>query len=384
MVPGHLNPRGRAWVAVAVLLAACQAAPATTPTTVANVPSAAPSPESTVAASLAPVPPGRIVFMRGGSDEVEHYFTINSDGTDEREIYTAQECGCAHWMADGSRVMSLGESGKDVWSLMTVRPDGTDRVVIPTPIKTLSLAVGATTLDGKWLAFNGWDNEVPSNAGLYLARPDLTKLRLVVPLQEGINATEPFGVTPDGSKVVFFAETGKAAGMTHGGDVYVVNADGSHLRRLNPTGTKTGWIGPPVVSLSPDGRRAAFAVAEDGVYVADLDSGEATLLTDQDGFEWGVAWSPTGEWIAYSLNRGGVNVVELVRPDGTEPHQISAKDDPGGVEWSAWSPDGTALLVQRHPRGKDTDLWIMDLQGNYLGQLTHEPSGYGFYGWAPK
>jgi len=379
----------RTLIAIAVLVGACQAAPPATPPPVAvlpsqsSIPSALPSPESTPAASLGPVPPGRILFMRSESDGgIEHYFTINSDGTDEREIYTAQGCGCAHWMADGSRVMSLGESGEDVWSLMTIRPDGSDRVVVPTPIKTLSLAVGATTLDGKWLAFNSWDNVVPSNAGLYIAHPDLTKLRLVVPLQEGINATEPFGVTPDGSKVVFFAETGKAAGMTHGGDVYVVNADGSHLRRLNPTGTKTGFIGPPVISLSPDGRKAAFAVADDGVYVADLETGDVTLLTNEAGIEWAVAWSPTGEWIAYSLNRGGVNAIQLIRPDGTEAHQISTKDGAGGDRWSAWSPEGTALLLQRGASDR-TDLWIMDLEGNYLGQVTHTLSSHGFYSWAP-
>jgi hypothetical protein len=167
-------------IVVALLAAACQAAPAATPTAVADVPSAAPSsrptaaaslpPVPTAAASLTPVPAGTIAFMRSSSDGVEHYFTIKSDGTDEREIFTSEGCSCIHWMADGSRVMSLGESGKDVWSLMTIRPDGSDRVVIPTPIKTLSLAVGATTLDGRWIAFQGWDNEHPSKAGLYLAR----------------------------------------------------------------------------------------------------------------------------------------------------------------------------------------------------------------------
>ena len=29
------------------------------------------------------------------------------------------------------------------------------------------------------------------------------------------------------------------------------------------------------------------------------------------------------------------------------------------------------------------DLWIMDLEGTYVGQVTHEPSNYGIYSWAP-
>ena len=376
----------RALIGVALLSVGCQPASVASPTSGAlqqNKPSTtfAPSPE----ASLAAVPAGRILAMRQGSDGVEHYFTVKSDGTDEREIYTAQGCGCAHWTADGSRIMSLGESGRDVWSLMTIRPDGSDRVVIPTPIKTLNLAVGAMSSDGKWLAFNAWDAKHPSNAGLYLARPDLTHLRQVVPLREGMLSVEPFGATPDGSKIVFFADTGPDGGTTHSGDVYVVNADGTDLRQLNPAGTKTSFIGPPVASMSPDGNQAAFA-AGNGVYVADLESGTANLITEQPGTEWAVAWSPTGEWLTYTLNVDGINHISLVRPNGTDQRKIPASHISDKASWGTWSSDGEALLVQNdntRQRGK-TDLWVMDLEGNFIGQVTHEPSEYAFYSWAPS
>ena len=195
---------------------------------------------------------------------------------------------------------------------------------------------------------------------------------------------EPFGVTPDGSKIVFFVDTGRDGATTHGGDVYVVNVDGSDLRQLNPAGTKTGFIGPPVASLSPDGRKAAFAAGE-AVYVANLETGKANPITDQSGTEWGVAWSPTGEWIAYTHNSGGVNAIWLVRPDGTDRHKIPANDGSDKASWGAWSSDGKALLVRNdnNRKGGRTDLWVMDLEGNFLGQVTHEPAEYGFYSWAP-
>jgi len=392
MVPGQRSAKQCALIVVALLAAACQAAPVATPTAVADVPSAAPSSEPTAAPSreptaapsMRPVPAGTIAFMRSTADGVEHYFTIKSDGSDEREIFKAEGCSCVHWMADGSRLMSLGESGKDVWSLMTIRPDGSDRVVIPTPIKTLSLAVGATSSDGRWIAFNGWDNDVPSNAGLYLARPDLTNLHQVVPLQKGMNAIEPFGVTPDGSKIVFFVDTGSQGETTHSGDVYVVNSDGSSLRRLNPVPATTGYIGPPVISLSPDGHMAAFDVGEQ-VFVADLETGKARPITDRTGFAWAVAWSPTGDWITYTRNHGGINVISLVRPDGTDAREISSTKESDEAANGVWSPDGTTLLVQRDEGGRDDvrNLWIMDLEGTYLGQVTHLPSAYALYSWAP-
>jgi Tol biopolymer transport system component len=79
-------------------------------------------------------------------------------------------------------------------------------------------------------------------------------------------------------------------------------------------------------------------------------------------------------------------VVALVRPDGTDDHEISAKDETDEANAAVWSPDGKYLLV---PRDSDEtvdgpkDLWIMDLRGTWVTQVTHEPSIYGTYSWAP-
>ena len=62
---------------------------------------------------------------------------------------------------------------------------------------------------------------------MYLGSSDLTDLRRVTPLPEGTVRTEPFGVTPDGSLVLFFADRGQTEHAE--GDLYVVNADGTGL-----------------------------------------------------------------------------------------------------------------------------------------------------------
>jgi Tol biopolymer transport system component len=56
------------------------------------------------------------------------------------------------------------------------------------------------------------------------------------------------------------------------------------------------------------------------------------------------------------------------------------------ASWGVWSSDGKALLVQNDNtrKGGRTDLWVMDLEGTFLGQITHDPSEYGFYSWAPN
>jgi TolB protein len=200
-------------------------------------------------------------------------------------------------------------------------------------------------------------------------------------LPKGMLAVEPFGVTPEGSKIAFFGETGPDGDITHAGDVYVVNSDGSGLRKLNPPRTKIGSIGMPTGSLSPDGRHAAFGV-DDAVFVIDIDGGEARQITDRVGFVWAVSWSPTGEWIAYTRQHGTMSVISLARPDGTDQNEILAKDGSDETAGGAWSPKGDALLVRRGTDARH-DLWIMDLDGKFIGQVTHEPSSYGTYSWAP-
>jgi WD40 repeat protein len=382
-----MNGRRFAIFLLGLALIGCGTAPTSPGRNQSPAPPSASSTQAAPSASSAqvPVPPGRILFYRQGSDEVERYFTINTDGTDEQALYTREGCECAHWSADGTHVLTIDATGLGTFSLMTVRPDGSDRDVITPPIKTLNLAPGASSADGRWIAFNGWDETDHSNTGLYLASPDLADLHRVMPLKEGWKAVEPFGVTPDGSQVLFFVDTGPEGDITHAGNLYVINDDGSGLRQLNPPGTRPGFLNMPVISLSPDGRQAAFGV-DDAVWVVDLDGGEARQITDRTGFVWAALWSPTGEWITYTRFQGTTSVVALVHPDGTDPHEISPNDESDEANAAVWSPDGKFLLV---PRDSDStvdgprDLWIMDLDGTYIGQVTHEPSSYGTYSWAP-
>jgi WD40 repeat protein len=375
---------------LALSLTACQASssarpgPSGTGLASPSLPATA-SPIQSATASRAELPPGRILFHRSGSDGVERYYTINTDGTSETAIYERQGCTCAHLSAHGKRILTIGETGHGTWSLLTMNLDGSDPVTTDPPIATLNLFIGATSSDGRVLAFEGVDETSPANTGLWVGSPATTDARQVTPLLEGWNGAGPLGVTPDGSKVVFFVDTGPVGGVTHAGDLFVVNADGSGLRQLNPIGSKLEDVGMPVASLSTDGRRAAFG-ANNAVWVVDLEGGDPRAIAPPLGFAWAVSWSPTGEWITYTRFHGHTTAVALVRPDGTDDHEITVPDETDEANAAVWSPDGKYLLV---PRDSDSsvdgprDLWIMDLEGHWIGQVTHEPSNYGTYSWAP-
>lgn len=333
------------------------------------------------------VPTGTIAFGRfDGADE--HYFTIRPDGSDEQAVFSAQGCTCLQLSPDGTAIWSLSATEHGTAAHTTMKIDGSGRVVHVPSTKTLSLATGpgASTADGQILAFGGWDDTNAANAGIYLAGPDLAGLRRVTTLPDGVKAVAPYGVTPDGSRILFFGETGSVGPVTHTGNLYVVDADGRNLMRLNPEGVLLAEVRGLPASLSPDGTKATFAGFEgdpnrNAIYVASLDGSPAQRITDVEAGIWSAAWAPVGDLIAFATWTNDVARISLVHADGTGRDDLSEAGD--GVGPGAWSPEGTHLLVSRGPHGS-RDLWIMDLEGTFVAQVTRQPAEYGLYRWGPE
>ena len=103
------------------------------------------------------------------------------------------------------------------------------------------------------------------------------------------------------------ALSGKLALQTaSGGEIYLVHADGSGLRRL------TDGLDP---ALSPDGRFVAFARWREpmGLYVLDLATGEERRLFAGNRVRT-PAWSPDGASVMFSHEVGGRPAQEVCFP----------------------------------------------------------------------
>src|SRR5205085_7642588 len=100
------------------------------------------------------------------------------------------------------------------------------------------------------------------------------------------------------------------------GDIYVMQADGSHRRQL----TSDPWpqFDP---TWSPDGKHIAYRDGRNGhneIYVMNSDGSGKLNVTHHISDSWSPAWSPDGRTIAFASDREGLLSIYTMHPDGSD------------------------------------------------------------------
>ena len=131
---------------------------------------------------------------------------------------------------------------------------------------------------------------------------------------------------------------------------------------------------------SRDGRKVAFVTDRTGyenVAVADIDSGETTLLTRTSHDHANPTWSPDGRSIAYVVNVDYNYYIETVSADGGEPVRITEKPGVnGGMEriqvrgTFRWLPEGARIAYTYMSPSDTTDLWVIDTDEREPNRIT--------------
>jgi TolB protein len=162
--------------------------------------------------------------------------------------------------------------------------------------------------------------------------------------------------SPDGERLVFDARSkGNEALCRSAGpcndELYVVNADGSGLRRLTRNAAPDAQA-----AWSPDGRKIAFISRRDGgaeIYLMNADGTDQRRLTRTHRGESGLAWSPDGTKLAFSGGAGKLRDVYVMNADGTHSRPLAATATADEVD-PLWSPDGRQIAyLQNSNLGSD-------------------------------
>jgi Tol biopolymer transport system component len=147
--------------------------------------------------------------------------------------------------------------------------------------------------------------------------------------------------SPDGSQIVFHANRGDG-----NFDLFLMNADGSNIRRLTSTGSQ---IQP---RWSPDGQRIAFVWYQTTAPPSSTTGGRIAIInTDGTGFrilthsslsDGSLTWSPDGSRIAFATfaslggSMQGYAVLAIMNADGSGVRTLENTMFVGTPDWS-WS-----------------------------------------------
>lgn len=248
---------------------------------------------------------GRIVF----SDETEDIWSMRADGTHVGRLTSSPAAEFdPTWSPDGRQIayrhqtgdLQTGEGGTT--EIYVMNSDGSHQ---------RNLTRNHVTdwgpdwsPDGTRIAYNsglgtGWN-------GLYgyLIAPDGTGLHLITR-----HYVEYPDWSPDGSQIVFMAPE-DALGSDY--KIYVMDADGSHVRRLTTTEGKDGWP-----AWSPDGKQIVFSSTRDDCSISNAPDCRAT----GDIGPWQDVW--------------------IMNADGSNQRRVTSEFG----QFFAWSPDGSEILV---------------------------------------
>jgi len=92
------------------------------------------------------------------------------------------------------------------------------------------------------------------------------------------------------------------------------------------------------------------------------------FLSDNSATDEYAAWSPDGEQIAFSSDRTGDSEIFVMDPNGDNVVQLT--NSPGEDWQPSWSPDG-GRIVFASPRTGNWEIYMMDSDGGNVLQLTY-------------
>jgi Tol biopolymer transport system component len=276
-------------------------------------------------------------------------YGMNADGSGRRRLTRSpQNDGDPVWSPDGRRLAFVRVRGgrADIYVVdadgsglrrlahaITFRPD-------PGAPSSGFGANPAWSPDGRRIAFM---SNRDGNDDIFVVNADGSGLRNLTPGRGDDRKRTWWGSfdgpmwSPDGRKIVFRARRDRPTQLEwemcrppRGGgtcardEIYVVDADGTGLRRLT-----NNWKSDGTPAWSPDGRKILFlrsgwrdsAEVEGDVYVMNADgSGQRNLtrsVTRPFATERAPAWSPDGRKILFVSNRDRNSEIYVMNADGS-------------------------------------------------------------------
>lgn len=186
--------------------------------------------------------------------------------------------------------------------------------------------------------------------------------------------------SPDGRYIAFVVEDSEL-----GSDIYVMDADGNHLKNLT-LGIKESVDYP---EWSPDGSRIAYQAFSNGnweIFVMTASGFKPQQLTRASGnheSEWSIqpSWSPDARRIVFASSRSGSWDIYIMDDHGAEVKALT--QDSFYDVFPDWSPDGLLIAFSSNRDGGSLQIYMMNADGSGITLLTKMPADASEADWQP-
>ena len=145
----------------------------------------------------------------------------------------------------------------------------------------------------------------------------------------------------------------------------------SRLVWFDRTGKQLGVLGDSAaysdLELSPDGKRAAVSIPDEGkgrnIWIYDIPRGLRTRFTFDPSDQFTSIWSPDGNRIVFNSRRKGSLDLYQKSASGTGVEETLIEDNVDKFPMS-WSPDGKMILYVSSGPSRGNDLFVLPLTGD--------------------
>ena len=174
--------------------------------------------------------------------------------------------------------------------------------------------------------------------------------------------------SPDRTQIAF-----SAADTSGNFDLYVIGADGTGQHRITTDPARDDspqWMPDGRILFQRDSR--AWIVNADGSNAAELPTGSGDALTPTA--------SPRGNLVAFASTQGvgTVDAIYVMQPNGKGLRQLTHPTAGEDVQ-PRFSPDGSQVSFIRDNGTPDNDLYVVGANGMNVRQLTNTPNRVEFF-----
>jgi Tol biopolymer transport system component len=269
---------------------------------------------------------GEIAFVSDRAGAGAQLYAMNADGTGIAQL---TEGGLSHihpsWSPDGRRLAfaaTAGDIATGDLNLFVIDPDGSIRRLTSGPSRD---GAPSWSPDGREIAFESSDGGEPSvtlideNGG----RPTR--------FASGAAPTYQPDWSPDGHSIALALRVPHCSRPDDACEQHIVAVD---VRSARATVLTRGMAHDAQPAWSPDGRRIAFTSDRGGgsvdVWLMNADGSHLRRLTTSQGADLGPVWSPDGRRIAFTSDRDGNYEVYVMPSRGGR--QVNITNDPAASD----------------------------------------------------